>query len=90
MASEAIDIEWQGTLRYGDGLALQESAVADRIAASVPFCSSTSLSSLATCATQLTFVWDVDPAIGLSLHVCDAAGREPELSESLASAGAAA
>ena len=32
MASEAIDIEWQGTLRYGDGLALQESAVADRIA----------------------------------------------------------
>ena len=32
MASNAIEIEWQGTLRYGEGLALQERAVADRIA----------------------------------------------------------
>lgn len=32
MASNAIEIEWQGTLRYGEGLALQERAVSDRIA----------------------------------------------------------
>lgn len=32
MASTAIEIEWLGSIRYGDGLARQERAVADRIA----------------------------------------------------------
>ncbi|MCR9097224.1 MAG: lipoyl(octanoyl) transferase LipB [bacterium] len=32
MSSQVIQIEWLGALRYGDGLALQERAVADRIA----------------------------------------------------------
>ena len=35
-AADAIGIEWQGTLRYGDGLALQERAVADRVAGRTP------------------------------------------------------
>lgn len=32
MSSSAIEIDWRGVLRYGEGLALQERMVADRIA----------------------------------------------------------